>query len=266
MRITLNGKEYVTDAKTLLELKREMNDISDVNIVNGFNVKDEREIKESDNIVLIKKGVMPDKKLLAVMMSARNTPVVNDVVKRARVGIAGLGGIGSHVASALARLGIGKLIIADFDVVEPSNLNRQCYFVNDLGEKKTEATKRNLANINPYIEVDVFDGYLDEGNIVNVFEEADIVVEAFDDPESKATLVNTLIGETDKPIVACSGMAGYGSANDIVTKRNMRRLYVVGDSVSEAREGNGLMAPRVMVTAGHQANEVLRLLMNIMEV
>ncbi len=266
MKIRLNGRETDTDKTTVFGLRKEVSSDADIVIVNGFNIRSDREIKDGDDVVFIKKGVMPSAEILEIMMKARNTPCVNDALKNAVVGIAGLGGIGSHVAFALARLGVGKLVIADYDVVEPSNLNRQCYFVKDLGRKKTEATRENLLSVNPYIDIDVFDGYIDEKNVKEVFCNASVVVEAFDDPECKATLVNTLIGETDKTVVACSGMAGYGSGNEIATKRTLKRLYVVGDGISEAREGEGLMSPRVMITAGHQANEVLRSLMNIMEV
>jgi len=253
MKIRLNGMETDTDKTTVFGLRDEVSSDADIVIVNGFNMRSDREIKDGDDVVFIKKGVMPSAEILEVMMKARNTPCVNDALKSAIVGIAGLGGIGSHVAFALARLGVGKLVIADYDVVEPSNLNRQCYFIKDLGRKKTEATRENLLSVNPYMEVDVFDGYIDEKNVKEVFCNASVVVEAFDDPECKATLVNTLIGETDK-------------TDEIATKRTLKRLYVVGDGVSEARDGEGLMSPRVMITAGHQANEVLRSLMNIMEV
>ena len=194
----------------------------------------------------------------------RHTLKVHKKIKSAKVGIAGLGGLGSNVAVSLARLGIGHLLIIDFDVVEPSNLNRQQYFIKHLGMKKIDALKQILKEINPFIAIETMDIYVDESNVCDLFKDVDIIVEAFDNPLSKAVLVNTLLEKMiKKPIVAASGVGGYGPSNQIETRRIFKNVYLIGDGI----EGNeALMAPRVAIAANHQANMVLRLILDEYEV
>ena len=195
-------------------------------------------------------------------MRARHTPGVHEPLKKAVVGIAGLGGLGSSCAVALCRMGIGKLIIADFDVVEPSNLNRQQYFIDQIGMYKTEATRENLRRINPYVEVETHCLKLDESNIPLVFHGASIVVEAFDRADMKAMIIRKVSSAMpDVFVVAASGVAGHGDGNEIRVIELTRRLFVIGDGKSEARPGMGLMAPRVGVAAHQQANTVVRIIL-----
>jgi sulfur carrier protein ThiS adenylyltransferase len=178
------------------------------------------------------------------------------------VGIAGVGGLGSAVAIALARIGVGRLILADFDVVEPSNLNRQQFFVDQLGMPKVEAMAANLARINPYVRVERHHVKLTPENVPELFADVDVLVEAFDAADQKAMLVECFCRLfPDKPLVAATGLAGHLGSNSIVTRRTMKNLYLVGDLETAAVPGTGLMAPRVGVAAHHQANAVLRLLL-----
>ena len=191
-----------------------------------------------------------------------HTPGVHSRLKGAVVGIAGVGGLGSAVAVALARVGVGRLVIADFDVVEPSNLNRQQYFVDQLGLFKVDALAANLARINPYVTVEAHSALLGPDNIPAIFDGFAIVVEAFDRADMKAMLVDTVLERMPRAtVVAASGLAGFGPNNDIITRRISRRLFLVGDEVSEARPGSGLMAPRVGIAASHQANQVVRIIL-----
>jgi sulfur carrier protein ThiS adenylyltransferase len=154
------------------------------------------------------------------------------------------------------------LIIADFDVVEPSNLNRQHYFIDQLGLPKVEALRQTLERINPYVAVVAHPVRLTPANIPHLFAEVDVLVEAFDDPEQKAMLTEVFLGRVaDSPLVVASGVAGCGPANTIRTRQAGRRLFLVGDETSAARPGEGLLAPRVGIAAHHQANAVLRLLL-----
>ena len=237
----------------------------DVIVVDGYSVGHDTIVVDGMDIIVVKRGKMPSEEMLYHMMKSRNGDVVNDAVSGACVAVCGLGGLGSNIACMLARLGVGKLILIDFDVVEPTNLNRQEYYISDIGKSKTKAISERIKAINPYIKVCSVDLYLNAENIIENIKEADIVVEAFDNPESKAMLVETVLSKCDKCIVASSGMAGYGSSNDIVTRKVFNKLYVVGDGVSEAKCGNGLMSPRVSINAGHQANMVLRILLGNME-
>jgi len=212
---------------------------------------------------IIKKGVMPNDDEYESMMAARHTPGIHKKLKEGKVAIAGLGGLGSNISVMLARIGIGKLLLVDFDVVEPSNLNRQHYDLTHLGMLKTDALKNQLNKINPFIETETCNLKVTEENVMMIFNDYPIVCEAFDNPQYKAMLVNALLEQGEKRIVAASGMTGFDSANNIKTKQRFKNLYICGDFKTPAQEGTGLMAPRVGVCAAHQANMVLRLLLNI---
>lgn len=200
-------------------------------------------------------------------MCARHTPRVHEKVKKARVAVAGLGGLGSNITISLARTGVGHLHLIDFDIVEPSNLNRQQYKISHLGMYKTDAIKKEIEEINPYITVTTECVRVTEENAAALFKDDDIICEAFDNPESKSLLVNTILEAfPEKAIVAASGMAGYESGNLIKTRRISKNFYLCGDGVTDAKIGRGLMAPRVSICAGHQANMVLRLIVGEEEV
>lgn len=232
---------------------------ADVLILNGCPVPAGAVLHEGDRVFLILRGEIPTESELEHLMAARHTPGVHEKLKTAAVGIAGVGGLGSAVAVALARVGIGRLIMADFDVVEPSNLNRQQYFIDQLGMHKVVALADNLRRINPYVTVEPHTVMLDPENIATVFDGCSLVVEAFDRADMKAMLVDTVLERmAGVTIIAASGLAGYGSNNTIKTSKISARLYLVGDGVSEAQPGSGLMAPRVGIAASQQANQVVR--------
>ncbi|WP_160678286.1 sulfur carrier protein ThiS adenylyltransferase ThiF [Clostridium sp. C8-1-8] len=252
----------VNDKATAFSIREAFKSDADILIYNSFPLKKDIEVKEFDKIVLIKRGEMPSKEELEALMVARHTPFVHEKLKKAKVGIAGLGGLGSNAAVALARMGIGKLLLIDFDIVEPSNLNRQYYFVKHIGMKKTEAMMDTISECNPFVEVEVKDMKLDETNIVETFKDVDIIIEAFDDPTAKATLVRTaLTSMKDKKIIAASGVSGFYSSNSVVTRKLKDNLYMVGDLETEAGIGCGLMASRVAVAANHEANAAVRLIL-----
>ncbi|MCL2485267.1 MAG: sulfur carrier protein ThiS adenylyltransferase ThiF [Endomicrobia bacterium] len=196
-------------------------------------------------------------------ITARNVPDIKETLKNGKVAIAGLGGLGSNIAVMLARIGVGKLLLVDFDVVEPSNLNRQYYDLTHLGMLKTEALKSQIEKINPFVATETCAVKVTAENATEIFKDYTVVCEAFDNPQDKAVLVNTLLENGEKKIVAASGMTGFDSANKIKTKKMFENLYVCGDSEPAKQEGIGFMAPRVTICAGHQANMALRLLLNI---
>jgi sulfur carrier protein ThiS adenylyltransferase len=249
----------VADGLTAGEIATSYKPGADVLIVNGFPASSGTEIHAGDSVFLILRGETPSETELEHLMAARHTPGVHARLKTATVGIAGVGGLGSAIAVALARVGVGRLVIADFDVVEPSNLNRQQYFTDQIGMFKVEALAANVQRINPYITVEHHTVLLDPANIPAIFSGCSLIVEAFDRADMKAMLVNTVLEQMpDVTIIAASGLAGYGSNNTIKTSKISNRLYLVGDGVSEAQPGNGLMAPRVGIAASHQANQVIR--------
>lgn len=264
LKVKLNSVETETKSKTLFDFIEEKKINSDIVIYNGYQINHNTQLYENDSVVLIKKGVMPNENELEAMLSARHSPNIYEKIKGSTVGIAGLGGLGSNIAVMLARIGVGRLVIADFDIVEPSNLNRQSYYIKHLGLPKTEALKEQIKEINPFVNVTSHFIKINENNIADIFSKCNIICEAFDNPVCKAELTNYVLEfMTDKYLVAASGMAGYSSSNLIKTKRRTKRLYICGDFESEAEIGNGLMSPRVNICAAHQANMVLRLILGI---
>ena len=200
------------------------------------------------------------------MLIERHGQEIFDRLKNAHIGIAGLGGLGSNIAMMLARSGVGHLTLADFDSVEPSNLNRQHYMVSHLGMPKTEAIKDLILQANPFIRLDTHLVRITEENTPEIFGGCDLVCEAFDRPEAKAELINSLLENCPGlTLISGSGMAGYGNSNAIRTEKAMKHLYICGDQVSEIGPNNSLMAPRVQICAAHQANLVLELLLENIE-
>jgi len=263
IRIKVNeSQSFVPSNTTLFDLKSQFKPNADLVIYNGFPVDSDRPLLEGDEIVFIKKGKTPSPEEFESFMMARHTPGIHQKIKKSVVAIAGLGGLGSAVAIALARVGVGKLILADFDVVEPSNLNRQQYLIDQIGLPKVEALQKNIASINPYVKIQTYHEKLDRSNMERIFREAEVVVEAFDRAEEKVLLINTISEKMpDKYIVAASGVAGYGDNNEIKTVRFSSKVFIVGDQKTAAQPGVGLMAPRVGIAAHHQANTVLRILL-----
>lgn len=263
MRIRINEKPAVIkDGLTLGTVADLHKAGADVLILNGFPAPADTVLHDGDELYLIRRGEVPTEDELESLMASRHTPGVHTRLKQAVVGIAGVGGLGSAVAVALARVGVGRLVVADFDVVEPSNLNRQQYFIDQIGRNKVDALVENLQRINPYVTVEAHCAVLCPDNIPAIFSGCQIVVEAFDRADMKAMLVNKVLESLPQSsVVAASGLAGYGPNNNIATRKVSKRLYLVGDCVSEAAPGNGLMAPRVGIAAAHQANQVLRIIL-----
>jgi len=280
IEIVLNGAKFKVPVKSLDELKElalgdKESEIykflekfkatkPDIFIVDGFAIKEDSELKDGSNVVFIRRGVMPEREVLRSMIASRNSPELNLALSKAVIGVAGLGGLGSNIALSLARVGVKKLVLADFDVVEPSNLNRQQYFVRHIGLKKTQALKELINDVNPFVEVETHDIFLDEKNVASVFGECEILCEAFDNVAGKAMILNEAGASLkDKKIIGASGMAGYFSSNLIKTIKFAKNVYLCGDLTNEAKIGQGLMAPRVAVCANHEANLVIRLLMGL---
>ncbi|MGP1528115.1 MAG: sulfur carrier protein ThiS adenylyltransferase ThiF [Campylobacter sp.] len=232
-------------------------------ILDGYAIDDENvEISPNSNVIFAPKYAPPGENELDLMLSSRNSPRIAIALKSARVAICGLGGLGSNVAIILARLGVGNLHLIDFDSVDCTNLNRQSYFIRDLGAQKTAALSAQIRAINPHVNIRVSDVKLDEKNVQEILKDDEIICECFDGAKFKAILVESVLRNfSDKIIIAASGLAGSGSANEIYTKRISKRFYLCGDFKSGAKIGSGLMSPRVWITAGHQANAVLRVIL-----
>ena len=201
------------------------------------------------------------------MLAALEKRQGSEAVKKlhaATVAVCGLGGLGSNIAISLARAGVGKLILIDFDSVDVTNLHRQQYKACQVGMPKPEALLSNLKEIAPYTEFETHFEKVTAENATPLLAEADVICEAFDNAEAKAMLVNTVLESMpEKYLVAASGMAGFDCGNAITTRKVTRRFYVCGDGKSDVADGIGLIAPRVMLCAAHQALTAIRLILGL---
>lgn len=202
------------------------------------------------------------KELIYQTLNDRHGIVNQEKLNNAKVAIAGLGGLGSNIAVALARIGVGHLHLIDFDKVDISNLNRQHYFISHLNKYKTQALAEQLQMINPYLNIVTDCIKVTEDNIFSLFKDEDIICEAFDVPKNKAMLVNKVLELfPEKYIISGSGMAGFGHSNEIHTRKVMGKFYICGDEKTALSNENSLMAPRVAICAGHQANLITQLIL-----
>jgi sulfur carrier protein ThiS adenylyltransferase len=211
-------------------------------------------------------NLIPKKEEWSKALCERHGEELQKKFSTATVAVCGLGGLGSNIAISLARAGIGKLILIDFDRVDITNLHRQQYKANQIGMNKTDALRDNLLEIAPYVAIETHTERVAEENVAHLLQGADIICEAFDVAECKAMLTN-LVLETmpDKYLVAASGMAGMCSANTIQTRRVSKRFYLCGDERSDVQSEGSLISSRVMLCAAHQAHTVLRILVGEFE-
>ncbi len=190
-------------------------------------------------------------------------PRVSEKLNNCSVGIAGAGGLGSNVAMALARSGVGRLVIVDFDKVEESNLNRQYFFLDQVGEYKVEALMENIRRASRTCFVEVLNRKLEKGSMHEPFADVDVVVEALDAAQTKADFIeDVMVNLPDKPIVAASGVAGIGGSERIAVER-FGNLRIVEDHLALSSDEDVLLSPKVGIFAHHQANLVLEILMGV---
>ncbi|MDY6821957.1 MAG: sulfur carrier protein ThiS adenylyltransferase ThiF [Deferribacterota bacterium] len=251
MRINCNGKIIeVPENTTIYSVKKKFKNDADIIILNGHIVERDYKLKNNDEIFLIKKGEQPNKDELMYLLVARHSPKIFNKLIKSVITIAGLGGIGSNCAAILARMGAGSLILVDYDIVEPSNLNRQYYFINQIGMAKTTALKETLNKINPYLKYITYNEKIDEGNIEKFCKNSDIILEAFDKKEAKTVFINKCIKLfPNKKIIGVSGVAGLSNAEDITIQQISDNLYLIGDFISEARVGQRLLPLKPLVLA-----------------
>lgn len=200
-------------------------------------------------------------------LNKRHGSTLQKKFSSAAVAVCGLGGLGSNIAIALARAGVGKLILIDFDRVDITNLHRQQYKVSQIGRYKTESLVENLREIAPYVKIEIFTKRITEENFTDMLQGVDVICEAFDNAEAKAMLANGVLEFLpDRYLVAASGMAGLETPNAIRTRKITNHFYLCGDEISDVNDTIGLVAPRVMLCAAHQAHVVLRILAGEYEV
>ena len=194
-------------------------------------------------------------------MNKPKSEKIKKKLKESSAGIAGLGGLGSNAAVALARAGIGRLVLVDFDNVEEDNLTRQYYFLDQIGKSKTESMKKNLEKINPKITVEIYNKKLEKGSMEKPFKDVDVIIEALDNAETKTAFIEEILLKLpDKPLVAASGVAGYGHSDRIKTNR-CGNLYLCCDENAKSCEEDILLAPRVALMANWEANLAIEIIL-----
>lgn len=186
-------------------------------------------------------------------------PEERAALESVRVGIAGAGGLGSNCAMHLVRSGVKHITIADFDVVNESNLNRQFFFRDQIGQKKVEAIKANLLRIEPDADIRAVDIRLDASSAREIFADCGIVVEAFDAVDAKVMLVSAF-ASSGKKLVTASGLAGWGRSN-AMRVRKMGSIVAIGDGETSVGDGAAPVSPRVGIAAAMEANAVVSLLL-----
>lgn len=206
-------------------------------------------------------NLIPTKEEWYQALLERHGETAQKKLASATVAICGLGGLGSNIAAILARAGVGRLILIDFDKVDITNLHRQQYKANQIGMNKTDALSENLLEIAPYVVLETHSVCITDENAAGFLKNADIICEAFDKAECKAMLTNLVLERMpDKYLIAASGMAGMGSANTIQTRRVLENFYICGDGKSDVQSEGSLISSRVMICAAHQAHTVIRIL------
>jgi sulfur carrier protein ThiS adenylyltransferase len=194
-------------------------------------------------------------------MNLKKAEAIKNKLKSSSIGIAGVGGLGSNAAVALARAGIGKLILVDFDKVEKSNLNRQYYFTDQIGKIKVDALKENISKINPEVKIVLHNIKLKKGSMYEPFKDVDVVIEALDKAETKAEFIEEILLKLPKtPLIAASGVAGYGHSDRIHTKK-IGNLFMCNDEQALSSDDDVLMAPRVALMANWEANLALEIIL-----
>ena len=192
---------------------------------------------------------------------AKHNSKILSVISKKKIGIIGAGGIGSNAAVSLARAGVGHLVIADFDIIQPSNLNRQYYFLDQIEKPKVFALEKNLKKINPFISYRMINSKINELNLAEFFFDVDLLIEAVDRADQKKMILESWIElYPNKPIVMASGIAGIGG-NNMLHTRKIDNIYICGDEKTESDESNLPYAPKVAMVAAMQANLALEILL-----
>ncbi|MDR1703049.1 MAG: sulfur carrier protein ThiS adenylyltransferase ThiF [Sporomusaceae bacterium] len=177
-------------------------------------------------------------------------------LQKVKIGIAGAGGLGSNCAQMLVRSGFKRFKIIDHDFLDCSNLNRQFYFLPQVGLAKVEALAANLQAINPAVAIEAAQIEFRRENAAEIFADCDVIVEAFDKPECKKLLLETYL-ESGKLVVAASGIAGWGNSDALKVTKIKKNFYLIGDLTTEATAENPPLAPKVVLAAAKQADVVL---------
>jgi sulfur carrier protein ThiS adenylyltransferase len=211
--------------------------------------------------------VAEERRRECVRIHHTDDPAIRARLRECHVAIVGCGGLGSNAAMMLVRAGIGELTLMDFDVVEEDNLNRQAYFRDQIGQPKTQALAELLRRVEPSVALNLHQTVVTPDNLAELVGDADLVIEAVDCADVKADVINVVLRDMPgMPLVSASGLAGIASTNEIVTEQLADDFFMVGDMVSDVREGLPLISSRVITAAAHEAHAAIRYLIGHPEV
>lgn len=177
-------------------------------------------------------------------------------IRGLKIGIAGCGGLGSNAVQNLVRLGFRNLLLVDFDIVEATNLNRQFYFYNQIGDIKCHALKYNLEMINPNLNITTKTTIITRKNIYEIFKDCDLVIEGFDKVQDKIIIIEELLNII--PLISASGLGEYWKVDSITTREINRNFTIVGDFISDVDNGISPLSPGVQIAAAKEAAAVLK--------
>ena len=185
----------------------------------------------------------------------------------ARVLLIGLGGLGSPVSLYLAAAGVGHLVLVDYDKVELTNLQRQiAHGMDDIDRLKVESARNSIMQLNPLVEVTTLARALDEIELMQAVQAADVVVDASDNITTRMA-INKACVQSAKPLV--SGAAIRFEGQVMVVRPDQpdtpcyRCLYRNEDDIAETCAQSGVIAPLLGIIGSVQATEVMKLIMNI---
>jgi sulfur carrier protein ThiS adenylyltransferase len=261
--LTVNEHPYpFEEGLRLGELADRLKPGADILVLNGRPAPRDSLLQDRDICSLIKIREIPSALDMRQALAARHGTATQQKLDAATIGIMGLGGLGSAVALALAKVGVGRLLLADHDVVVLANIHRQHYFIDQIGMKKTTAMKKNMVRVNPFVSITPLHLTLTEANIPHLFGKVDVLVECLDDPAMKAAAMRCALRKLPHTgYVGASGVAGYGPGDEIRCRKIRERVYIVGDGVTVQDDDTPLFATRVGLAAHQQANQVVRILL-----
>lgn len=261
MEIILNYSHLNISEKMTIKQLIEDEQLAAVNliVVNGVLENEDYELKANDEVLAIDKHKLVDGEIIKRALFARNNSYLVTALKQTKVVILGCGGIGSNVARLLVQSGIEQLTLIDYDVVDPTNLNRQFYTYNQIGSYKIDCLGDNLQAINPNVKLTKLNVHLDKDNIASYTAGYDFVIDGFDTPLMKSLIVNSS-GWHGSYLILANGMAGIKPASEIVTRKLTDDVYVCGDGSNGVKPRIGLMATQVTLVASQMANKIIEII------
>lgn len=182
-----------------------------------------------------------------------------EMIRKARVSIAGAGGLGSVSAYYLAAAGVGRLRIIDHDRVEISNLNRQIlHFTPDVGQPKVLSALDKLENLNPYCRVEAVQADINEDNVFELIDNSDIIIDALDNIGTRRIL-NFAAMHSRIPLIY-GGVEGFSGMASTFVPYQTPCFECIFSHISDNEERKGVVGMLPAIIGAIQSLEALRLI------